>query len=440
MAIVVVIAVIWLGSLIKFARFVAWACTIISIVLPGFLGIVLLVEGVDATTPGLLIAYTIFLAFIAYKTRAEIDQAAGHMRIAVTILLKKPAIFLAAFVIEVLFLLSMAAAFWFTVSSALIFEAKPENFCIPTTVEYVGKLQAFYGFFFFWIMHYFAASRLVVVAMTVSGYFFEDSKKPGNYAMHALKTTLTSSAPTISVGALITAVTEYIFKKTQERFWFLDPIGCFLQCLLILIGSCIQALTRFSLISHGISGEGFFTSATLAFHTIKQSGLVDNPNSSGHRAFLAAYINDRVAVFVTELSSSTFAIVSGLIGWSLADKATDQNTLSELFTLIDSAFLFVVFVFFFLWITKRPMFGLFGIILGTNWIPTGIPVFLIPGICGIFIACLAAIFLDFTAAVVLNAIDTVFLLQAIAKVNNVVYEGEKGLWAEQMTGEAVALV
>lgn len=103
MAIMMVIAVAWLGALIKFARIVAWTCTVISVVLPGFLGIVLLVEGVEPITPALLIAYSVVLCLIAYKTREDIDQAAERMRLAVAILMQKPVIFLAAFVIELLF-------------------------------------------------------------------------------------------------------------------------------------------------------------------------------------------------------------------------------------------------------------------------------------------------------------------------------------------------
>mmetsp|Transcript_14893 Transcript_14893/g.17405 ORF Transcript_14893/g.17405 Transcript_14893/m.17405 type:complete len:562 (+) Transcript_14893:268-1953(+) len=432
-----ILGVLWLISLIKFSRAVAWGSTIISIILPAFIGIVLLVEGIPIATPALLIAYSAFLCFIAYRTREQIDAAAEHMKIAVTILMRKKSIFSVAAVIQLVFLLFMASSFWFLISSAFIYEVDVD--CNLVLSNFSTKMMAYFAFWFFWVMHYCQASRLVVVAMTVGGFFFESADNPQNYALAGLKSTVTTSAPTLSVGSLITAVVEYVFRKIQERFWFLDPIGCLLQCVYLIFASVIIALTRFSLISHALSGEGFFASAKLSFNTVKQSGIAQNPNSSGGKAFLQGYITDRVAVFVTELSSNTFAVVCGVIGWALMDSATNQDTLSTLFEYIDNAFLFVMFVLGFLWVTKRPMFGLLGIILYLTWTPLPTPIELIPALAGLFAACLSALVLDFTAAIVLNAIDTVFMLEAISKINDFEYEGEKGEWARAMIGEPVTL-
>ena len=122
--------------------------------------------------------------------------------------------------------------------------------------------------------------------------------------------------------------------------------------------------------------------------------------------------------------------------WKLTDEATNQDTLSTLFGEM-SLGLFILLILGFLFLIARPMFGMLGVIVAIDLFD--FPEFMLPPTAGLFIACIAAIILGFTGAIVLNAMDTVFMLHAITKDGGDVEEDKK-IYLDEMMKQPILLV
>ena len=76
----------------------------------------------------------------------------------------------------------------------------------------------FISFMFLWTTYYFKNVNLVISSMTLGSWYFGDAGFTGsNTAQSAFKTALTSSAGTISIGSIVTAITAEILKQLKKK-------------------------------------------------------------------------------------------------------------------------------------------------------------------------------------------------------------------------------
>jgi hypothetical protein len=253
-------------------------------------------------------------------------------------------------------------------------------------------------------------AKLVTTAMVVGGWFFEQQDRPS--ALSALRVSLTQSAPVLSTGSVVASLVEFIVMQATSNWWWTDPVGCFLKCVFMIAQGCILALTRFAIIAHAFTGQGFFSSSKVTFKVMQ-------------RNFAGAYVVSRVGVAVMRTWTSTLSVCVGLAAWQWLDTALDATTLADITSIFSGMIGTVVFIFVYLYFVKRPLFTLLTMTLimgmvsdmvnseGATldqrvWFP----------FAGIFVSCIAMIILSFNGDVVLDTLDTIFLAFGVSRDNS----------------------
>ena len=175
-------------------------------------------------------------------------------------------------------------------------------------------------------------AKLVVTAKSVGSYFF------GQWESHnpilALKTTFTTSVGTISAASLFSSIAEWVVYEATQTFWWVNPIDCILKCILTCVATIIMAYTRFLVVAHSFTGEGFATSGTNMI-------LVMARNFSG------AYVNGLIGVMVVHLGSTVFALGIFFASWQWIDSAIGVNVLEDTFPQLSALGGLAVIAFFY---------------------------------------------------------------------------------------------
>lgn len=130
-------------------------------------------------------------------------------------------------------------------------------------------------------------------------------------------------------------------------------------------------------------------------------------------------MTDRVAVTVVRTASNFLAISIGLVVWAWIDNLHDFNTLSDVVDLFGGLFGALAFILAYLYLTYRPIMSILLITLINNEIAGWFTVTgesFVP-LASLFVACIAAIILQFQGSLLLAAVDTVFIAHAINRSN-----------------------
>jgi len=407
-AVVPVIAVMWMGALYMFSFTMAWFSIIINCGMYVSIGVAILMEELDTAIGALFMAFGIILLLLAIYSRALVRQSADNLKMATLILSKLKSVFLAGGIVQALLLAFMGLTFWFWISAAKVWEVQPIG-CRLAPVDAYGTMT-YFAIYLVWFCCFMDGIKMVVTAMSVGTGFFDQSDRPrGMYPLTALKIVASRSVGTVAAGSLIAAIVENIIQRATKRFWFLDPVSCILKLILLIFQSCIMALTRFALVAHAFTGLGFFGSSKRVFKVMKKN-------------FAGAYVNDRVGVSVVRTGAHVFSILIGLAAWYWIDHVKGWDTLQVIGDLFrESFFMALLMIAVYVWLSANALFTICVIVLlqetVVSWADTG-PEFNGP-ILGIFITCISSIILNFQGDIILNALDTTFLCHAIGKDNNI---------------------
>jgi len=404
-----VLGFLWMLALYQFPQAMTWGSVIFNALLYILIGVALLIEGLDTRVAGLFIALGIGIFIILWYTRNSIIKAGEHIKTATIALSKNKDVFIATGIVELLLLGFLGLHWWFLLQGSLVYEVNSDtcNLVRPSNVQ---KMLQYQFFVLFWVTAYFNSTKLVITAMSIAQWYFDQSDKVERAPFVALKIAFTKSSGTIAAGSLVTGLVDYLVRKANAQFWWLDPLGCVLKCLFLCLESIVMAYTRYLLVVHSLTGRNFFNSGMAVTSIIA-------------RNFDGAYIVDRVAVSVIEVGTNALAIVIGVIAWAWIDRANDWSTLSDL-TGPDSVFGglvgFLVFIFLFLYLTRRPLLSIMIIALinDTVFKQLNVSAQIFAPMAGIFVACIAAIILSFQGDIVLNTIDTIFITYAVGNDNN----------------------
>ena len=104
-----------------------------------------------------------------------------------------------------------------------------------------------------WIYFWTDGAKLVVTAMSVSSWFFNQERKVGHHAFRGFKTVFSTSFGTIAFGAVISSITHALSKVANRRCWFFDPIGVVMKLLWCCFKSVIETFGKYSLIAHSMT-------------------------------------------------------------------------------------------------------------------------------------------------------------------------------------------
>jgi hypothetical protein len=423
-----IIAVMWILVLIRASNAVVWVLVILDAVIYIICGVFLMITinsritGSDPTTAYLLIAYGVVLLVILYVTRKHITKAGDHLTMATKALSAdgNKHIFAAAAVTEALLLVVMAVSAIAIINAGMILEVDPVT-CSKIPATWALRATYVITFNMFWVVAFFKMAQLQSTAMATAAWFFDQREEWS--AFKGLKLALTSSAGTLAFSSVVAAITDTIVWEANKRFWWINPVDCFLKLLLACFRTLIMSLTRFCVIAHSLTGLSMTGSSSKAFGVLK-------------RNFVGGFITSRMGTVSLKAAAFLFSLALGFASWAWLDASTGIPTLQ----LLNDAFLsngnssgvlyFAALVYFYLFLVRRPMMTIFGIILISqhltslvNRLETDGSVDLDAAIstplASLFIASIANVMLTFQARVILGAMETIFFCHAVCKEGGV---------------------
>uniref|UniRef100_A0A7S2VW62 Choline transporter-like protein n=1 Tax=Triparma pacifica TaxID=91992 RepID=A0A7S2VW62_9STRA len=285
--------------------------------------------------------------------------------------------------------------------------------CQIVEKAWVGSARWYLMAMWLWSVMFFTQFRLVIVANILGSWHWHPDNKPS--PMQALQVASTKSFGTTSYSAIICAIVEKFYNETKWKWWqMVPPFLCYMgpyKLLCCLAGwclkTCIQMLTKFSLIISVFTGDNFFGSAKKCYGIMKRhfvGGFITEASSKQIMTIFSL-------VMAIALCFSTWAWVDTLFGFKTIPGASD-DLLWILWCLLAS---FCIY---------HPVLGLFFLSLldslmksitsGDNaWKDWVSP------LAAIFVGCIAKLFFDYMGGIFLDSIDVMFLCFAIDKDNNV---------------------
>ena len=406
---IVAISVIWCFILRAIPHGMVWGTMAIKVALWIGIGVWFKYQssntGADLDTQAYLCwAFAgLFVAFIFYH-RSKYERAGDHLEMAMKGLLARPAIFGYAAIVEVVYLVYLAVYTFFVTRTSVVWEVGRDEFgrCGVKMAGWSSNSMYFITFMMIWTTYYAKNTNLVISSMALGSWYFGDEGAPDNITRSAFKTALTSSAGTISIGSLVTAITQELLRLARNKLWWTNPWGCVLKIILVMVQKMIEALTKFSMIMHAFSGEDFFTSAKDCYGVMKKH-------------FFQGMITDSVGQSVVTLGAYVFSLGVGFATWAWVDNKYGWKTLGTAFPGEESwEYLFYVFMILFVWLTLYPMRTIFVVSILTTYL-TG---YYSAPLTALFVSCVANIVLSFVGSLVINGMDTMFVCYAIGKEKN----------------------
>ena len=413
-----VIALLVLLALYMVPQTVTWASVVFNIACYMFIGIAIIMAASKSNTSPtvgyLFIAFGVVSMVLAYVTRHKIIMAGRHLKTASLSLAKNTSVFPAALILQILIVLFIVL-FWFANDSAARNLQLDPVSCQPT---YNSAVQYFFLFMFFWTTAWLKLARLNVVAMTVGSWYFGQSDRVGG--LGALTTTVTRSAPVVTVASIVCTIVDYLVAIASNQFWWTDPLGCIMKCFFLIFQSCIMALTRYAMVGHAFIGKGFFASGKAAFAVLRRNAV-------------GGYVNDRAGASVVFIVSKVFSILLGMGAWYWMDQIADTDTLDFILTQLDSAIAVAAFFIIWLYFVQIPTFTIIvlvkfqqllsSITSGSSATPL-IDIY-VP-MTAIFISCFCSMILGFFSSLVLDAMSTIWLGYALGRDHGKTASGDDG--------------
>jgi len=398
-----VIGLLWLVGLYFATAPIVWLSSVFNGVFLILIGVALLVElPEEPVVGGLFVGLGSFsLLFLAY-TRESVRKAIGHFKFAIHALSKNKDVFLASGILQLLMIAFVGLHWFFTLSLSQVGEIDPISCDLIIMPKSVYVPFVVMNFLLLWVIAFLRSASLVTVSMTVASWAFDQDDRPSQVALRSMATSLTTSAGANSVGALITALVEELRRRSTGPLFWLTPDGCIAKCAFLILQSCIQALTRFATVSHAITGESFFESAKSMFEILK-------------RNFVGGYVLSQVGIAVVRVGSQGFSICIGLLAWYMMDQEFGANSLVDVVDTFQGLFGFVAFMIAYLYLLKFPLFTILIISFIMPFLSELDPsVELLIAFGAVFVSSISALILNFTGSVVLDALDTMFVVYAVS--------------------------
>ncbi len=410
-----VLALLVLVALYLVPQTVTWASVVFNIACYMFIGIAIIMAanktGASPTVGYLFVGFGVANMILAYVTRNKIIMAGRHLKTASLALAKNTSVFPAALILQI-FIVFFIVLFWFANDAAARnLQLNP----ITCTPQYNSAVQYFFLFMFFWTTAWLKLARLNVVAMTVGSWYFGQSDRVGG--LGALTTTVTRSAPVVTVASIICTIVDYLVAIASNQFWWTDPLGCILKCFFLIFQSCVMALTRYAIIGHAFIGKGFFASGKAAFSVLRRNAV-------------GGYVNDRAGASVVFIVSKVFSILLGMGAWYWMDQIAETDTLDFILTKLDSAILVALFFLVWLYVVQIPTFTIIVIVkfqqLLSGLTTSGTLIDLYVPMTAVFISCLCSVILGFFSSLVLDAMSTIWLGYALGRDSGKAASGDDG--------------
>lgn len=294
------------------------------------------------------------------------------------------------------------------------------TYCEFEVQEYIPKMWVYLSLSYLYTVILFDKIRLAAIATIVGSWHFHPERRAG--IIVTLKNTMTSFG-TLSLSALIATVAEKMVRKANEGFWigWISPFICLtwpLECCLTALACCLKTiivmLTKFAVILHVFTGQGFIGSGKKVFKIMS-------------RHFKGGFVAQATSQSSVYLFCYAFSFCVALASWAWLDDRFNAKSLPKDY---GSTIYILIFIgqLFTLW---YPVLGLYLIIIldkllkdmAKEEMKTDLEDFeewnrfWIPPVAAAFVGCISMMFFTFLAKMFLDTLDTLFLCYAIDKDN-----------------------
>ena len=419
---VLAMAVFWVVLLKAFAKPIVFATEVLKVVAMIYVGVKMDEKGGNPTI--FYIGAVIQIAYVVYF-RKNLEFAAKMISHACLALQENKTMFLGLIFVKMFYVLQAVLFITFISASSGVKEVMPSYTatydaetsttslgatCVLRSPAWVSSgLQIISMCWLFSVMFY-TQVRLAVIAFVVGSWHFHPDNKPGVFA--AIKIACTTSLGTISLSGLIQTIVDEIKRQTDVK-WYqwcncsMWPIYLCLTLIGYCLATCIKMLTKFTLIIHCFTGESFFGSAKMCF------GLMS-------RHFVNGMVTEATSVSVLKLGSFVFSTAFAFSAWFWVDETYGWNTFEMVGTW--KKIQFFLWIFFLLFNVKHPVLGVFFIVFIDQWFEKsdiGGQEYWVAPFCAAFVGCIASLFFDYMAGIILDTVDVMFVCYAVDKDNGV---------------------
>ena len=398
-AVIGVLAALWVLVLRKFPHGMVWATVVLKLGVWFGMGAWFMSLGDGAKGHAILffVLGGLFAAF-AYWHRKKYHVAGDHLKLAMMGLVERMRLFFAAGIIEAFYLAYLGIFCFMCIQLQGVYVLNDD--CTPVLASWTFKAMIYMDIQFMWTTFWFKNINLFVCSQTISDWYFGNGEISSPVST-SVKLALTASTGALTLGSAVSAACDKLLKEASKKTNLTNPWGC----LLVLVVSCfrhlIEAMTKFAIIMHAISGMTFFNSGIAVFQIMKKH-------------FFQGMITDSTGKFIVWLGAYVAGLVLGFATWKWADLAEGWDTFgTSTQDLHGGSMVFYVFLVLFFVLVAYPMFAivLIAIISQFDFAHGAISA----PFAAIFCGSVASIVFAFIGTVVMNSMDTIFVCYSIGK-------------------------
>ncbi|KAA0167422.1 hypothetical protein FNF27_02485 [Cafeteria roenbergensis] len=426
----VAVAAVWVFLLYRFTKCMVWTTLLFSVFLVAAVGAYFL-----AVVPNGLEVGLIYLALAALQLafllclRQNINMAAGLISLAMRALRDFPSLILAAIAINVFVLLVYVAELVMALGAAANVEfgavsgqslldgrryvtstvlnlpsgtsvQRGEDYCVSQLTTLAMATVVMSVVMLFWVTATLEAIRMAI-ASTVFGVFYyyapDDPDKPGCPVCSATTWAFSVQLGTHVVSGMVLAIIDAL--RRMARQGSTSCIGAIIRCIVLMLLSCFEQLTRFLVVVTGLTGLSFWDSAKRTMMVMRE-------------AFFDGYITSAITVRILRLSGFVFAMVFSIVAWA----GVDPDTFGQLWPAI-----LVIMVGIY-----SPIFGIVLAVLASSYLDgmiaddQGRPISISGPLAGLFFGSVAHAILLFMEQLILDLVDSAFVCFAIDTFNGII--------------------
>jgi len=422
------LCVIWVFIIRYAAQVVVWGTLIFKALLFSVFAVYLLTDPIlsllfseQPGIPIILILYSLLSFVLMFFARAKIATAAEVMRAAMKGIIANPLLLLVALVLEVIVIFYQLMVVLSVLLSVRLVTAIPNPLdpsnCFIESSGFAEFARTANIFFMIWIMSWFDAIRLFVVAVAIGDWYFPHQQADPNRkvpVVQALTWAFTTNAGTLAIATIPILIAKWAKKKARQNVFkvFCNPCGCIgiiLWCLAKVLATLLRLLSSTIVVLSALTGGDVCAVMKIG------EGLVE-------RHLMNGLVTNVVAENVLDMGATILSILGGMFCWGLVAgnqekgffEDTQNGVLSEFGAQLFGIFL-IVYLFVIVYLLVNRWIGL---ILFTLFPEALLEQFFGPaGALGIYVMILGRFLFPFMASFMLDATDATFLCFAIDQDN-----------------------
>jgi hypothetical protein len=416
--VIVLLCVLWILCLQKFARVLTWATLVLELLCGVALSVWLFAK-VSLELGGVCLGVTLIAAVIIAVKRDAVEQCGMLVQYGAHCIQQNLSIVAVAFLLQALLLvsltLSMAALVALMAVGEWTYQAdwagSGTDDCHFQPAQWANGARYFMGFMMSWTMFFCSSARLYTVGGTTAMWYWhnEQPNKIGSF----LGWSFTKAAGTVAIAALLVAIFERIVRTAKDTCTNLinccNPLWWLLRIALCVFEEAIRAMTGFAVILAAITGEDFFQAGKLSLHTLKGR-------------FTSLFVVDGVAKIVLYSGGFVLAIATTLFTWIIAASVEGVDAFGPLRVLFSSGDTFLTILGVLLWFFVAfcyyvPIIGVI-VLVFLSWIFEG--AFGRPFTVALLTGVVANYLFTFFANTILNVVSALFVIVEIDAKNSIV--------------------